>query len=239
MKGGSQPGGTPPGITIGTVGTLTYDGALLGSYTFNPGPTVDGGSAKLLMIGVWCTGHGFRNNSHNIDPDAFTLNSVSYSSLLFQYLQNTGTNKYVQALAAIWNSPTSGNVVLDLLSNIEATGCGIYYMNLTGLHATPLGVLVRDQVATGTALAFQATTTVSGSLLISVNGCRHEGDTFTFDNTNFVSIGTNYGGVAALDGTFRAGYRNGLATGTYDCGGDWLVGSTERIAGCAFELKAA
>lgn len=230
------------GITLGTVGSLAYSSANQGSYTFATGPTVDGGGAKMLMIPVWCTSFGSRTANHSSAVSAFTLNAVSYDSLLFHYLDNTSSDRYVQAAAAIWNSPASGQVVFTLSTSpsITATACGIYYMNLSGLHASPLGVLVQDQfTADTTALAFQATTTAENSLLLAIAGARNESKgPFAFDNGSFVSLGETGGGSTA-DGSWDVAYRNGLSIGTYDCGGDWTTSDAERIGGGAFELKAA
>lgn len=226
------------GITIGTVGSLAYSSSNVDTYTFGTGPTVNGGGAKMLMVAVWATSFGNRNANHSSAVSAFTLNAISYDSLLFHYLDNTSTDRYVQAAVGIWNSPASGQVVFTL-NGISATGCGVYYMNLSGLHATPLGVLVRDQVSTGTALAFQATTIAASSLLVSVNGARNQNKgPFAFDDGSFTSLG-EVGGGGVADGSWNVGYRNGLSIGTYDCGGDWTTSDTERIGGGAFELKAA
>lgn len=228
------------GIIVGTTGNLIYNTTDLGTYTFATGPTVNGGGAKLLMIAVWVTAFSQRTADHTNAVASFTLNGVEANSILFEYLHNAAStgNKYVQAVAGIWDSPTSGAVVLDFTGSMSATGCGIYYANLTGLAASPLGVLVRDQVSTVTTLAFQATTTAANSILFSINGTRTGNKwPFTFTDTNFTSLGEM--GTGSSNGSWDCGYRNSLPLGTYSCGGVWTTADNERIGGGAFELKVA
>jgi hypothetical protein len=112
-------------------------------------------------------------------------------------------------------------------------------MNLGDLAASPLGTLVREQFSTGTALPFQLTTTAANSLVVSISGTRNPGrGPFTFDDASFVSLG-EYTESGLYDGSWDVGYRNNLAGGTYDCGGDWTSSDGQRIGGGAFELKAA
>jgi hypothetical protein len=235
---GTRAGTPPTGIDIGTTGSLPLSGNNSSSYIFSPGPTVDGGGKALVVIVLWCTAYGQRNSGHDGDPDTFTVNGASPDAVLMRYIQDTSSNKYVQALVGIWNNPSSGDLVIDFYGGITATGCGAYFMNLGGLAASPLGALVREQFSTGIALPFQLTTTAANSLVVSINGSRDGGnDPFTFDDASFTSLGELSG--ALYDGTWAVGYRNNLAIGTYDCGGDWTGSDSQRIAGGAFELLAA
>lgn len=234
------------GITVGTVGSLTYNDANQSSYTFVGGPTIDGGGAALLAVPVWVTAFGDRTDDHTDALDSATLNGVAADNLLVRYLNNNGSGavKYVQAGAALWTSPAAGDLVFSLKAGISATAGGCYFFNLTGLAASPLGALVRDQFdvsGTATALPFQITTTVANSLVISINGARNGGNgPFTFDNGAF--DGNSLGeedGASATNGNWDVAYRNGLSIATYDAGGDWTSADADQIGGGAFELKPA
>lgn len=230
-------------ITVGTTGIVTpYLSGNAETHTFTTGLTLDGGGASLVLVIPFVVAFGVKDNNWDAAPAVLTLNGVSSDTMLARYIQNTGSNKYCQAYVALWNSPSAGDIVVDWPSNWQATSSGCYFLNLSGLAASPLGAVSREHFTTGTTLAWQITTTGSNSLVLYINGSRTNVNTsqdFTPTDGSITQLALQAGSGIDGRGAWRVGYRNGLAANTYDGGGAWTESDPDRIAGMGVELLAA
>lgn len=240
---GIRAGGTPSGITVGSVGALAYNATLTGIYTFT-GVVVDGAGAALLLIPLWSPAFSERNEDMSFPFSTFTLNGVAPTAELVVYLQNAGTDKTVQAGLGLWTAPSAGNIVFNPQIVENMTSCGMMYMNVMGLHASPLGVLSRENVALNTtSLAWTITPAASASLVICINGVRNDTPsstrTLTPTDGTMTAVGI-YSQSGNTKSCWNVRYKNAPPAGVaIHGGGVWSQLEPGRLGGMGIELLAA